>query len=214
MADKCKKIDEKNLANHEKFCSRCYFSLFFHDFFTIIQRASDYNITNFINTKRHTMTQKYDMTELWSKWTALVWLNAILGLFLGGFLDLKSWTYNIGIFFGIWVFVPIYVFLDKYALDYQYEHLRKSLWISVLIRALMQFIMIVDIFSGGIAFELVGGIMGFNISTHPTNIGFFGAFFLTVVAGGLLSVVVAILTAVIMAMMTFGDYLKNNGAKR
>ncbi|UYZ75166.1 hypothetical protein LP123_03830 [Moraxella bovis] len=111
----------------------------FHDFFTIIQRASDYNNANYQH-KRHTMTQKYDMTELWSKWTVLVWLNAILGLFLGGFLEIRLWTYNIGIFFG--------------------------------------------------------------------------AFFLTVVTGGILSFVGAILTAVIMAIMIFGDYLKNNGDKR
>lgn len=160
------------------------------------------------------MTQKYDMTELWSKWTALVWLNAILGLFLGGFLEVKSWTYNIGIFFGIWVFVPIYVFLDKYALDYQYERFRKALWISVVIRAFMQLIMVVDMAAGVIAYELVGGVMGFEWGSQRRDMGFFGAFFLTVVTGGVLSFVGAILTAVIMAMMTFGDYLKNNGAKR
>ncbi|STZ63598.1 Uncharacterised protein [Moraxella lacunata] len=160
------------------------------------------------------MTQKYDMTELWSKWMALVWLNAILGLFLGGFLEVKSWTYNIGIFFGIWVFVPIYVFLDKYALDHQYERFRKALWIGVIIRVLMQLIMVADMVAGVIAYELVGGIMGFNERTRPADIGFFGAFFLTVVTGGVLSVVVAILTAVIMATITIRDYLKNNGAKR
>ncbi|UYZ67927.1 hypothetical protein LP122_09115 [Moraxella bovis] len=185
----------------------------FDDFFTIIQRASDYNNANYQH-KRHTMTQKYDMTELWSKWTALVWLNAILGLFLGGFLEVRLWTYNIGIFFGIWVFVPIYVFLDKYALDYQYKRLRKYLWISVVIRAFMQLIMVVDLFAGAIAYELVGGVMGFSVSSPEQNIGFFGAFFLTVVTGGILSFVGAILTAVIMAIMIFGDYLKNNGDKR
>lgn len=117
-------------------------------------------------------------------------------------------------FFGIWVFVPIYVFLDKYALDYQYERFRKFLWIGAMIRALTQLIVIVDIFAGGMAFVLVGGIMGFDVSTHPADIGFFGAFFLTVVTGGVLSFVGAILTVVLMTIMTFGDYLKNNGDKR
>lgn len=160
------------------------------------------------------MATEYNIKHLWLKWTALVWLNAIFGLavndLFAGFSDL---SYCAGIFLGIWVFVPIYVFLDKYALDYQYEQFRKSLWIGAIIRALTQFMMIVDIFAGGIAFELVGGIMGFNESTRPADIGFFGAFFLTVVTGGLLSVVVAILTAVIMAMMTFGNYLKNHSKK-
>ncbi|WP_115341125.1 hypothetical protein [Moraxella caprae] len=185
----------------------------FHDFFTIIQRASDYNNANYQH-KRHAMTQKYDMTELWSKWTALVWLNAILGLFLGGFLEVKSWTYNIGIFFGIWVFVPIYVFLDKYALDYQYERLRKSLLIGVVIRAFMQLIIVVDLFAGAMAYELVGGVMGFSVSSPEQNIGFFGAFFLTVVTGGILSFVGVILTAVIMAIMKFGDYLNDHSEKK
>ncbi|WP_143823493.1 hypothetical protein [Moraxella equi] len=110
--------------------------------------------------------------------------------------------------------MPIYVFLDKYALDYQYERFRKFLWISVVIRVFMQLIMVVDIFAGGMAFVLVGGIMGFDVSTHPADIGFFGAFFLTVVTGGVLSFVGAILTVVLMTIMTFGDYLKNNGDKR
>lgn len=161
------------------------------------------------------MATEYNIKHLWLKWTALVWLNAIFGLAINGlFAGFSDLSYCTGIFFGIWVFVPIYVFLDKYALDHQYERFRKALWIGAMIRALTQLIVIVDIFAGGMAFVLVGGIMGFDVSTHPADIGFFGAFFLTVVTGGVLSFVGAILTVVLMTIMTFGDYLKNNGGKR
>ena len=68
--------------------------------------------------------------------------------------------------------------------------------------------MVVDIFAVGVAFMLIGGVMGFDMSSHPKDIGFLGAFFLTVVTGGVLSVVVFILMAIIMMVITGAQYFK------
>lgn len=127
---------------------------------------------------------------LWIKWMALVWVNAIVGLV---FANLGSdWSYNLGVILGVCVFIPIYVMIDNHAIKTNNSTLQKSLLTSVIIRALTQSIVVVDMYAGMVAMSMINSSVG----------GLFVGFTLTVITGGILSGLVAILTGILMFIMT------------
>lgn len=142
---------------------------------------------------------------LWLKWTALVWLNAIIGLFFSGFGT--DWAYNIGIILGVCVFIPIYALIDRHAIQTDNKTLQKSLLISVLLRVCMQLIMVVDLFVGiiaqGIAKSLLGSDAEYDYMDGWHLVGFWDGFLTTVLMGGMLSVLVFVLGLFVMLMIGF-----------
>lgn len=142
---------------------------------------------------------------LWLKWTALVWLNAIIGLFFSGFGT--DWAYNIGIILGVCVFIPIYALIDRHAIQTDNKTLQKSLLISVLLRACMQLIIVVDLFVGiiaqGIAKSLLGSDAKYDYMDGWHLVGFWDGFLTTVLMGGMLSVLVFVLGLFVMLMIGF-----------
>lgn len=137
---------------------------------------------------------------LWLKWTALVWLNAIIGLFFSGFGT--DWAYNIGIILGVCVFIPIYALIDRHAIQTDNKTLQKSLLISVLLRACMQLIIVVDLFVGiiaqGIAKSLLSSDAEYDYMDGWHLVGFWDGFLTTVLMGGILSVLVFVLGLFVM----------------
>lgn len=149
------------------------------------------------------------MANLYLKWTALVWLNALLGLILGG--GGINMAHNMGIFLGVCAFIPLYALLDNYAIKTGNVNLQKSLLIGVMIRACLQMIMVVDLVAGMLASAIVGQVFGFDVVGLESydNIlsenGFWYGFLMTIATGAILSGVVGVLTMGIMLVMRFVD---------
>lgn len=132
------------------------------------------------------------MAKLYLKWTVLVWANAIIGL---RFADIgQDWAYGVGVVLGVCVFIPIYVLIDNDAIKNNDLALQKSLLIGVIIRAITQCVLVVDIAAGFIGGTLVESLFG--IVWHMG--GFWVGFLMTVATGGVLSVFVGVLVFFIM----------------
>lgn len=132
------------------------------------------------------------MIELWFKWTVLVWANAIVGL---RFADIgQDWAYSVGVVLGVCVFIPIYVLIDNDAIKNNDLALQKSLLIGVIIRAITQCILVVDIVAGLIGGGIVQSLFG--LLWHDG--GFWVGFLMTVATGSVLSVFVGVLVFLIM----------------
>lgn len=135
---------------------------------------------------------------LWIKWTALVWANAIVGLV---FANLGSdWSYNFGMILWVCVFIPIYVMIDTHAIKTNNSTLQQSLLIGVIIRALTQSIVVVDMYAGMVAMSMINTSAG----------GLFVGFALTVITGGVLSTFVAVLTGFLMLLISMFKNKKSN----
>lgn len=116
---------------------------------------------------------------LWLKWTFLVCINAVVGLIFAEPDD--NWAYNFGIFFGIACFIPIYVLVDNYAITTDNKHLQKSLFIGVIIRAISQCFLVVDLIAGIMAHQILG--FGVGVKSPEITVGFFQGFLLTILTG-------------------------------
>lgn len=149
------------------------------------------------------------MANLYLKWTALVWLNALLGLILGG--GGINMAHNMGIFLGVCAFIPLYALLDNYAIKTGNVNLQKSLLIGVMIRACLQMIMVVDLVAGILASAIVGQVFGFDavgFEAYDDVLGgseFWYIFLMTITTGAILSGVVGVLTMGTMLFMRFVD---------
>lgn len=148
------------------------------------------------------------MAKLYLKWTALVWVNAIVGLFLGS--SMTSVAHNVGMVLGVCLFIPIYVWLDNYAIKTGNCKLQKSLFIGALFRAGTQFVVMVDLIAGMMASMIVEKGFGFEatgiIGYNPMFEGrFWYGFLMTVTTGVILSGVVGVLTMGIMLLVRFLD---------
>lgn len=144
------------------------------------------------------------MANLYLKWTALVWLNALLGLMLGG--SGINMAHNMGIFLGVCAFIPLYALLDNYAIKMGNVNLQKSLLIGVMLRACLQMIMVVDLVAGMLASVIVGQVFGFDAYDDVLGgSGFWYGFLMTITTGAILSGVVGVLTMGIMLFVRFMD---------
>lgn len=137
------------------------------------------------------------MVNLYLKWTALVWLNAIVGLILG--MADRGTAHNVGVCLGICVFIPIYALLENYAIKTGNLKLQKSLFIGVMIRACLQLIVVVDMGAGIMAHGIVNALFGFGIDSR----GFLSGFLLTVTTGAILSGVAGFLMMFVMLALDF-----------
>ncbi|WP_157073890.1 hypothetical protein [Moraxella oblonga] len=113
----------------------------------------------------------------------------------------NDWSYDLGVILGICIFIPIYVMIDNHAIKSNNHILQKSLLNGVIIRAMTQSIGIVDIWAGLVATSMVGTI---------GEGGLFVGFALTVITGIILSGVVAILTGLLVLIMTAVKHKKSH----
>lgn len=149
------------------------------------------------------------MAKLYLKWTLLVWANAIIGLLFG-----LAWTgddvaHNVGVVLGVCAFIPLYALIDAYAIKTGNANLQKSLLIGVVIRACLQVVMVVDIVAGLMASVIVENVFGLQtvarveFGTDVQTTGFWHGFLMTIITGGVLSGVVAVLVFFVMLLMGF-----------
>ncbi len=127
------------------------------------------------------------------KWTAIVWLNAIVSFILA----VDSGTSDIDILAmicGVFTFVFMYTAFDLYLIKINNQNLRKSLLISTLIKALTQFYPMI---------EMITGILAINAVTVIDDITFLSTYLTTVLDGILLSIIVAILMLIIQLIRKF-----------
>lgn len=147
------------------------------------------------------------MAKLYLKWTVLVWLNAIVGLILGG--SGVNVAHDIGIFLGVCVFIPLYALLDNYALKTGNVNLQQSLLIGVILRACLQMIVVVDLVAGILASAIVGWVFGLDVvgleayDNVLSESGFWYGFLMTITTGAILSGVVGVLTMGVMLLVRF-----------
>ncbi|MDP3840019.1 MAG: hypothetical protein Q8Q54_13970 [Methylococcales bacterium] len=122
--------------------------------------------------------------KIFLKWTLLVWLNAAFSFFLA--LGEHSQPVDIaGIICGVFTFVGIYTALDYYLIKIQAVKLGKSLFNTVLVKALTQFYPMIEIGTGMLSTGFIENI-GLN------NLPFISNYLTTLTDGILLSIVVAL----------------------
>lgn len=135
--------------------------------------------------------------RLWLKWTALVWLNALIGIWFSGSFNYQVPLFTLGVVLGICAFIPCYVMAELWAIKQDNLHLQKSLWISVIVRAVSQVVIIVDMMAGMVAIEMAEWIFPKVV----LDFKFFEGFIFTIITGGLLSILVFVMTTVIMLIL-------------
>lgn len=136
--------------------------------------------------------------KIFGKWTVLVGINSILSImFASGMI--KSMPNVIGMIMGIFTFIIIYSLIDTYLYDKRLDEWRKSLVIGVIVKALLQFTMAVEMFSGMLATAAVQAI--YPYSNHYNYIDDFFRIYLTVIIDGILLSFVAGLITVIVKLI-------------
>jgi hypothetical protein len=128
-----------------------------------------------------TITEQH---KLFFKWTVLVWLNAAVSFIIAmeGHNRLAD---ILGIICGVFTFVGIYTVIDAHLIKIQAIKLRKSLFYTVLLKALTQFYPVIEMGTGIVSTGFIENI-GLN------NIPFISAYLITLSDGILLSIVVAL----------------------
>lgn len=133
--------------------------------------------------------------KIFGKWTILVGLNAILSIMFA--LDtLKSTSQIMGVVMGIFTFIIIYSAIDLMLYEHQLEEWRQSLIIGVILKALLQFVFVVELIAGILATGAVHAIY-----PSANNLSYIDEFFrtyLTVMIDGiLLSFVAGLITVIV-----------------
>jgi len=129
--------------------------------------------------------------QLFIKWTVLVWLNAILSLYLA-VNTYKHLADRAGILCAVFTFVLIYTVVDFNLWKNRKNELRKTLILSVLVKAILQPVFFLEMITGIIATKVVSRLM--------TNIPFVYTYFITMVDGLFLSLIVLGLTITVHIM--------------
>ena len=132
--------------------------------------------------------------HLWLKWTLLVWTNALMGIWLSGAFHFRSPEFALGVVCGICAFIPCYVWAESLAIKTNNTQGQKSLWISAIVRAFSQMVIIIDVMAGSIAIQIAKWILPKAI----LEIEFFEALIYTLITGAILSVLVFCITLILM----------------
>lgn len=122
--------------------------------------------------------------KLFFKWTVLVWLNAAVS-FAIAMEGHKQPTNVLGMICGVFTFVGIYTALDYYLIKIQAVKLGKSLFNTVLVKALTQFYPMIEMGTGMLS-------TGFIENVGLNNLPFISTYLITLTDGILLSIVVAL----------------------
>ncbi|SUD92118.1 hypothetical protein [Psychrobacter phenylpyruvicus] len=153
------------------------------------------------------------MKNHWLFWGFWVLVNALASFIWGSMLLRPIPSAFAGMLLGIAIFILIYGSLDAYLLKRGYTQLHNALRRSVFIKAGLQFMNLFLIFGWPIAPELWAGIISVGITNDHLGISqnlypFLFALLNTIFTGAILSLLVAVLTAVIFAIRV--ELRKNN----
>jgi hypothetical protein len=141
-----------------------------------------------------TITDQYKL--LFIKWTILVWLNAAFSFYFYIAVSKNTETLDIlGIIFGVFTFVGIYTVLDYYLIKINATKLSASIFNAVYIKALTQFVPMIEMTTGMLSCEFIE-------NTTLDNIHFTSTYLITMTDGILLSIVV-VLFMLIAKFITF-----------
>jgi len=129
------------------------------------------------------------------KWTLLVWLNAAASFHLSE-EEFTQTIDRIGIVCGIFTFVIIYTKFDLHLLNLERFQLRKALFVSAIVKSLFQLkisFLTVDLMAGWVSIGIVEMVIG--------KVAFLSAYFITLMDGFLLSLLVIVITVMINYLM-------------
>lgn len=133
--------------------------------------------------------------KIFGKWTILVGLNAILSIMLA--LDILISTHQImGVIMGIFTFIIIYSAIDLTLYKRQLEEWRRSLIIGVILKALLQFVFVVELIAGILATGAVQAIYPYAVSLSYID-EFFRTYLTVMIDGILLSFVAGLITVIV-----------------
>ncbi|NOT83699.1 MAG: hypothetical protein HOP02_02735 [Methylococcaceae bacterium] len=130
--------------------------------------------------------------KLWLKWILLVWLNAAFTFWvaLGEYPQALD---RFGIVCGVFTFVALYAMLDNYLLNTKKFQIRQAVLISVFVKSLFQLYPGIELAAGMVATAFVEWAIG--------KIAAVSAYFITLMDGLLLSLLVALITGLISFIM-------------
>lgn len=129
--------------------------------------------------------------NIWLKWARLVLANALLGIAVMSVVFLSDFYIDFSMLLGfltaVVVFVGFYAGLEKYLVSNNQAVLQRSLTQAAVIRALLQFTLVMDLYAGVLAIDIM--------EKTGLSVGFLYYFSLTMITGTILSLVVAFLMA-------------------
>lgn len=127
--------------------------------------------------------------NIWLKWARLVLANALLGIAVMSVVFLSDFYIDFSMLLGfltaVVVFVGFYAGLEKYLVSNNQAVLQRSLTQAAVIRALLQFTLVMDLYAGVLAIDIM--------EKTGLSVGFLYYFSLTMITGTILSLVVAFL---------------------
>ena len=137
---------------------------------------------------------------LWLKWTLLVWMNAIVGLVVTwDNMRQDGMPYWLGVGLGVCVFIPPYALAERSLRRRGVRGIGKALTIGVIIRALLQIAVVVDVLAGMVGISVAENVVGAAPGDAGQEFGFY--FVTTVVTGALLSMVAWVLKGLVLLGM-------------
>ncbi len=124
------------------------------------------------------------MIKLLAKWTLIVCLNAVISFYFA-LSETRPLTEIFAMVAGVFTFIGIYMALEQRALRKNKQALAKRLTIATCLKACTQFFPMLEVWAGIAASIAVSAII-------PGR-GFFQVYFITLLDGLLLSIVVGVL---------------------
>lgn len=128
----------------------------------------------------------------WLKWTLIVWLNAVFSCYVA-FDAYPHFADRMAVVCGVFSFVVFYVLTDQHLLLEGKDALSKALGLGALLKALTQFYPSLEMLTGMLATAFVHSVMGETV--------FISVYFITLVDGLLLSLLVAIITLLLSMLL-------------
>lgn len=144
-------------------------------------------------------------SQIFGKWTLLVWLNAAFSVVMAVSSGFKNIEDILGIICGVFTFIALYSFIDFRLQQQNKKSLRRWLLIGVIIQIVTQLLPWLQIMTGVLAMNCIKyfSLSGERIIRHKTSIdSFFTTYFTTILDGIFLSIVLGVLVLIIKLIAT------------
>jgi hypothetical protein len=136
----------------------------------------------------------------------LVWLNATFSFFVA-IKEYKQLFDILGSICGVFTFVTIYTAIDYHLIKIKAIKLRKSLYMTVLVKALTQFYPGIELAAGFLSKVFI------NFVLFDHQIPFISTYLMTLTDGTLLSIIVALLMLIVKFVISIIRFFKHSNTQ-